>query len=829
MLGAPTTPPESPNFGSFTLLAKLARGDIGDLFLARSRGAGGFEKLVIIKRIHPEFMRDREISELFHSEAQTAARVEHPNVRIIYEIGKNEEHHYIALEYLQGVPLVDVLLSRKRERRLADPRLIASLISQACQGLHAAHKLTHNGRPFVHGDINPRSIFVTDSGTSKLLDFDIVEMRGALAQRHGFVRRTIAYMSPEEVRTNICDRRSDIFSLGVVAWEAITGKRLFKQESRELTMAAIDRGRVPNAKDHRSNISDALNATIMRALSNDPTLRFQSAQDFGSALDRAMLSEGPPLTPVAISTLIKDAFGPALQTQRDFVQTARNSQDGAHKAFDTDSPEDFEKPTVVATRPVELDEWSGDEPATTVGGEELLAAIQAMGEPTDGLSSGVPLERTETDPFKKISENADFSAGHAPIWQDTRNLVLSEVEAESISQADDDEKTGAVVLPKGDVPRAASSQAAGSKNAAGKRLVGSSLAESDGLEVEAETRDQTIPGRRKTPAVADGPRDAASPAPALEAPLVAKPESSTSRTPRSTAAASIYDRRVSAPQKRLDFATGSSPAISSPPPVEPVEVVEVAHTESRSSKLVPLVVSIAAVAAAVFFYLSTTRNSETKPKPTKASAVAKPVVNVEPAKTSGAGAAAGILAAAGEVSSTAASSAPQRDAGSAAVAPRVGSAMSPDAAQAASASNRESSEPRLPKSGKDATAEPQVKTDTKPTSKRAQSTASKTPKTTSTPTTKAVKTKPTSKTAKTKVPSKPAKTTSKGPGFLTVAASPYATVFVDGKKRGITPLVKLKLKPGMHRVKLVSSAGGKSKSMKVRITSGDTMRQNVRF
>ena len=114
------TPSNAPIFGSFTLLAKLARGDIGDLFLARSLGAGGFEKLVVIKRIHPDFTSDPEIAQLFLEEARTAARVEHPNIRIVYEIGKNEEHYYIALEYLEGVPLVDVLLGRRRDPRLAE-------------------------------------------------------------------------------------------------------------------------------------------------------------------------------------------------------------------------------------------------------------------------------------------------------------------------------------------------------------------------------------------------------------------------------------------------------------------------------------------------------------------------------------------------------------------------------------------------------------------------------------------------------------------------------------------------------------------------------------
>jgi serine/threonine protein kinase len=808
LLGALTTPTNSPSFGSFTLLAKLARGDIGDLFLARSQGAGGFEKLVIIKRIHPEFMRDEEISNLFHTEAQLAARIEHPNVRIVYEIGSNDAHHYIALEYLEGVPLVDLLLSRKRERRLADPRLIASLISQACQGLNAAHKIEHRGRPLVHGDINPRSIFVTDSGTTKLLDFDIVEMRGALAKRHGFVRRTIAYMSPEEVRSDLCDRRSDIFSLGVVAWEAITGRRLFKQESRDRTLAAIDRGRIPNAKDLQGGISDALNATIMRSLSRDPSLRFQSAQDFGSAIDRAMLEEGPPLTPVAISTLIKAAFRPALETQREFVRAARKSQDGdeAAKRDVHGSFTDFEKPTVVAASPIDPDDWNSDDSATTVGGEELIAAIEAMAEAGDGREgTGASTNpKAAADPFKKISENADFSVSSSPpIWQDTRNLVLSEVEADTISARDDEEKTGAVVLPRAD--------AFGIENYG----LASQTAENEAPE-DAETDDKTLPGEEDAQESTN--QHSFGPPPALEAPLVAGPE--LKRQARVTSApGSIYDRRLGTinPPPRADAEA------SLPTPEEPAPIPTDVRPNHGKARYVIAFLGTTAVVLAALLLLSSDKST----KPVKSASVVpdsdvgtKPR-EAKPSNNSGAGAAAGILAAANGSS----------DGGSAAepVKVRPVAIVSPDAGPVASAvvAVQDTSEP-------DAGAKDESASDKKNDRNIARKKNTKTPEKSKTKTkTKTSVATSSTKTNSSKTPvtktTKAPKTTGKGPGFLTVAASPYATVFVDGKKRGITPIVKLKLQPGVHRLKLVSSAGGKSKNMKVRITSGDVMRQNVRF
>ncbi len=425
------------NFGSFTLLAKLARGDVGDLFLARSQGAGGFEKLVIIKRIHSVLMEDKEVADTFYQEAKTAAYIEHPNVRIVYEIGNNQEHHYIALEYLEGVPLVDVLLARRKNPKLADTRFIVSLLSQACEGLHAAH--THKfddkvGR--IHGDLNPRSLFITASGTTKILDFDIARMRMILAGRHGFVRRTSAYMSPEEIQSGHSDARSDIFSLGAVAWEAVTGRRLFKRDTAEETMRAIVSEAAPSAKSVRPDITDALNATVLRALQRDPTLRFQSARDFCSALDRALLQEGPPLAPLKITAQIQSVFADKLKDQRDFVRAARDGKEQSDDLVRSCRARTEDAATIVAPPIGEIDEWESDFLVATkiVDYEDTMSAIAVALEnlkSTEGgrVSTHGDSNETSPDPFQEVTEIADFSdTGVAPSWGDTQNLIISSLD-----------------------------------------------------------------------------------------------------------------------------------------------------------------------------------------------------------------------------------------------------------------------------------------------------------------------------------------------------------------------------------------------------------------
>lgn len=764
---AATTPPNAPTFGSFTLLAKLARGDIGDLFLARSLGAGGFEKLVVIKRIHPEFTRDPEIAQLFLEEARTAARVEHPNVRIVYEIGQNQNHYYIALEYLEGVPLVDVLLGRRRQRRLADSRLFVALLAQACQGLHAAHVLQAPGGGLVHGDINPRSIFVTATGTTKILDFDIVEMRGALANRHGFIRRTNAYLSPEEVRTGHCDQRSDIFSMGVVTWECLTGRRLFKHKTRDETLAAIEHGTIPSAKSLRPELSDELNATVMRAVNRDPSLRFGTASDFSTALERAALSEGPPLTPVNIAALMEHSFASEFAQQKQFVRTARQGLGPALTTQHGISEQDIE--TRVAADPATpADDWAPQTDAATrvVQYDDSLNIDDGTTGTNPALNVSDVQGARDRNPFKDVSANADFSQHeNTPEFQDTKNLVLSEMGVDSVDPYDDE--PAAVRLD--DDNAGADYQ---------KSAPTSPFTDQSALPRMPSTLDPTLPRR---PSTVD-PNDAR-----LSTIAPAESDIRSARLGKSSSAKARKKARQAA--KRGGKKKSKNPLVLF---------------------LLMLMLGAAAMAA---MYL-TKEMEQDKGAQGEQPPVLQPsasTTSTPPTKRSGAGAAAGILAAAND--------APETLAGSDS-SPALEGGDAPDHVEAAVVPED---------AAKDETKDETV-TATDTTKKARDRKRAKDGNISRT--NKNRKRKRKRKNSGDTVTVKPPpirKPASKEPGYLTVSATPYATVFIDGKKRGITPLVKLKLAPGTHRLKLVSSADGKQKWMSIRILSADEVRRKVTF
>lgn len=338
----PTFRPQT--FGKYTLLAPIATGGMGELFLARLRTAeSGFERLVVIKRILPHLTDKDEFVNMFLDEARVAAQIHHSNVCQILELGQVDGRYYMALEYLEGVSMTQVIIGRRDCSELAGLRLLISIMTQACEGLHFAHNVrTPDGAlaGVVHRDVNPKNIFVTSAGVTKVLDFGIVKAKDALnVTRTGSVKGTYSYMSPEQIKAQPVDRRSDIFSLGIVTWEALTGVRLFKRENDFHTWQAITEEDAPPPSEFRDGIPEALDRAILRALAREREQRWPTAREFAVALEEAVGSGS--LTPVAMASAIETAFEGELEQQR-----ARARIDGSGDEMVID---DWGVPTTVDT------------------------------------------------------------------------------------------------------------------------------------------------------------------------------------------------------------------------------------------------------------------------------------------------------------------------------------------------------------------------------------------------------------------------------------------------------------------------------------------------
>lgn len=290
----PTRPavPSQHAFAGYEIVAKLRVGGMAALYLGRKTGAGGFAKYVAIKVVLEQMSEDPMLISMFLDEARLSARIEHPNVVHIHELGEEDGQHFLVMEYIAGASLAQLQRAlTKRGRRLA-PAIVASIGMQVAAGLHAAHEVADDhgvSLNVVHRDVSPKNVLLAYKGYVKLIDFGIAKVRDASQSTSaGLLKGTIRYMSPEQAlgRASI-DRRSDIFSLGTVLWEMLTGRPLFQAEN-DLGVLDLVRRAEALPPGHYAPVSPALEQVVMRMLALSPADRFASADEVQRALAAAV-------------------------------------------------------------------------------------------------------------------------------------------------------------------------------------------------------------------------------------------------------------------------------------------------------------------------------------------------------------------------------------------------------------------------------------------------------------------------------------------------------------------------------------------------------------
>jgi phosphate/phosphite/phosphonate ABC transporter binding protein len=291
--------PQGRRLGRYQLAERLATGGMAEIFLAMERGPGGLERLVVVKRILPHLAIHDTFVEMFLQEARFVARMNHPNVVQIFELGEQDPKEpgdkgafYIAMEYVAGASLRELMRAAALQKREVPIEVALSVVTQACAGAHAAHELTDaQGKSIglVHRDISPHNLMVTREGHVKLLDFGIAKATEVALEntRTGALKGKVHYMSPEQCRQEQLDRRSDVFALGIVLWELLTARRLFKRENDLESMQAIVTGDTWDVREFRADVPSEIAAVISRALATDRDNRYLSADDFRRAIQSA--------------------------------------------------------------------------------------------------------------------------------------------------------------------------------------------------------------------------------------------------------------------------------------------------------------------------------------------------------------------------------------------------------------------------------------------------------------------------------------------------------------------------------------------------------------
>jgi serine/threonine protein kinase len=322
-MGAPVNATE--RFGNYVLLKKIGRGGMAELFLARQVGVAGFERVLAIKRILPHLTEDPEFVEMFVNEAKIAAQITHPNVVQIYDFGTVTGTYYIAMEYVMGKSLAAVLSTGKERGQWIPPHQAVQITARIASGLDHAHRgQTMSGEPLgiIHRDISPQNILLGYNGDIKLVDFGIAKAASSSTHTQtGMIKGKLAYLSPEQAWGKPVDHRADVFSLGIVLHEMLTGQRLFKAENEIATLERVRTATVPPPSSLNPLVAKDLDPIVLKALTQHPDDRYPTAQAFQDALDGHLLTLGPPPTGRDLATYLHGLFERDLQADNtDFKQ-----------------------------------------------------------------------------------------------------------------------------------------------------------------------------------------------------------------------------------------------------------------------------------------------------------------------------------------------------------------------------------------------------------------------------------------------------------------------------------------------------------------------------
>jgi serine/threonine-protein kinase len=279
-------------FGGYEILARLKSGGMASLYLGRRIGTSGFSRHVAIKFIHDHLAEDQDFVRMFVDEALLQARISHPNVVHVEELGERDGKHFLVMEYVHGCALSQLLRSLARRDRALPHELAVYVTMQVAAGLHAAHELRDDeGQPMgvVHRDVSPDNVLLAYDGHVKLIDFGVAKVEARVAQTSaGLLKGKLRYMSPEQAGGGAIDRRTDVYALAVVLWEMLTMHRLFGAADQLVLLETVRNPTIPPPSSLRPTVPAALEAVVMKALSRDPAERHATAHDFRRALAEAM-------------------------------------------------------------------------------------------------------------------------------------------------------------------------------------------------------------------------------------------------------------------------------------------------------------------------------------------------------------------------------------------------------------------------------------------------------------------------------------------------------------------------------------------------------------
>jgi len=299
----------------YKVIDRLDTGGMAEVFRGVAESTvGGLKRSVAIKRILPNLTKNKKFVQMFMDEAKLALHLQHANVVQVFDIGvsdagNGEQAYFLVMEYVEGCNLKVLLESLKAQGQRLPVSQTIYLIMEVCRALAYAHELTdpENGKPLgiVHRDISPPNILISKKGEVKLADFGLAKAASQLETTDpGVVKGKFSYLSPEAARAEDVDRRADVFAVGILLYEMLTGKRLFDGETDYKTVLLVRQAVIPAIGPQNQDVTPELEAVVRKALEKDPNQRYQRADDLGDALAQYLFSRGLKVTSRDIEQLV---------------------------------------------------------------------------------------------------------------------------------------------------------------------------------------------------------------------------------------------------------------------------------------------------------------------------------------------------------------------------------------------------------------------------------------------------------------------------------------------------------------------------------------------
>ncbi|HTR54395.1 MAG TPA: serine/threonine-protein kinase [Kofleriaceae bacterium] len=346
------------HLGKYEVLRKLATGGMAEIYLARARGTAGFEKLVVLKRILPSVAADPTFVQMFLDEARLAATLQHPNIADVYDVGEADGSYFFTMEFVHGEDARMIRIACAKAGTRVPRGVALAIVHGTASALAYAHDKTGPGGPLglVHRDVSSSNVLISFDGAVKLVDFGIAR---ATSRQHktrtGTIKGKIPYMSPEQCQNHSLDRRSDLFSLGVVLFELTLGRRPFRGDSDFAILDQIINRGAPNPKMFDPDYPPALEAIVMKLLDRDRDKRYQDAHEVIADLEQFVSSTGAWTSPTSLGKYMRDLFADKMTAWKEAAASGTSLGDHVAETITSESVRAQQRITPVSTFAAQID------------------------------------------------------------------------------------------------------------------------------------------------------------------------------------------------------------------------------------------------------------------------------------------------------------------------------------------------------------------------------------------------------------------------------------------------------------------------------------------